>query len=157
MKSALELAMEKSDTMVDGDAARLTPEQVGAIDEIKKQYEARWAEQEIVLQGKMAKMAQDVDPQTFAEHQRQFEAEIKQVRERIFEERDEKIARIRSQPFASFAKRRNSWKRTSIPSWVQSGMSVHPLSSRPQPYFSTTNGWVRWICRSPAVAVRRYR
>lgn len=97
MKSALELAMEKSDTMVDGDAARLTPEQVGAIDEIKKQYEARWAEQEIVLQGKMAKMAQDVDPQTFAEHQRQFEAEIKQVRERIFEERDEKIARIRSQ------------------------------------------------------------
>ena len=95
MKSALELAMEKSESMVDKDATKLTPEQIGAIDEIKRQYEARWAEQEIVLKGKMAKMAQEVDPQTLAEHRRQFEAEIKQVRDRIFAERDEKIAEIR--------------------------------------------------------------
>ena len=96
MKSALELAMEKSESMVDDEVSKLTPEQIGAIDEMKKQYEARWAEQEIVLRGKMAKMAQEADPQTFAEHRRQFEAEIKQVRDRIFEERDEKIARIRA-------------------------------------------------------------
>ena len=96
MKSALELAMEKSESMVDKDATKLTPEQIGAIDEIKTQYEARWAEQEIVLQGKVAKMAQELDPQTLAEHRRQFEAEIQQVRDRIFEERDEKIAQIRS-------------------------------------------------------------
>lgn len=95
MKSALELAMEKSDSMVDKDATKLTLEQIGAIDEVKKQYEARWAEQEIVLQGKIAKMVQEVDPQTLAEHRRQFDAEIKQVRDRIFEERDEKIAKIR--------------------------------------------------------------
>ena len=97
MKSALELAMEKSDSMVDKDATKLTLEQIGAIDEVKKQYEARWAEQEIVIQGKLAKMAQEVDRQTLAEHRRQFEAEIKQVRDRIFEERDEEIAKIRAQ------------------------------------------------------------
>ena len=85
MKSALELAMEKADDMVDADEdyVKLTPEQVKAIDEVRKQYEARWAEQEIVLKGKIQKMAAELDPQTFAEHQRQFQNEISQVREQI--------------------------------------------------------------------------
>jgi hypothetical protein len=94
MKSALELAMEKTESMVDKDAAKLTPEQVEAIDQVKKEYEAKWAEQEIGIKGRMEKIAQD-DPQAFAEHQRQFQSEMNQVRERIFTERDEKIAAIR--------------------------------------------------------------
>jgi len=94
MKSALELAMEKTESMVDKDAVKLSPAQLEAIDQVKKEYEAKWAEQEIVLKGRMEKIARD-DPQAFAEHQRQFQEEMNQVREKIFAERDEKIDAIR--------------------------------------------------------------
>ena len=45
MKSAIELAMEKADGAVDGDDyVKLTPEQVQAVDQVTKEYEAtpRW-------------------------------------------------------------------------------------------------------------------
>ena len=96
MKSALELAMEKADSMVDKDQVKLTPDQIAAIDEVKNEYEAKWAEQEIVLKERIKKVAEDTDPQTFAEHQRQFRDEMNHVREKIYGERDEKIAQIRS-------------------------------------------------------------
>lgn len=99
MKSALELAMEKTESMVDKDAAKLTPEQVEAIEQVKKEYEAKWAEQEIVIKGRMQKVAQD-DPQSFAEHRGQFQNEMNQVREKIYAERDAKIAEIRAQASA---------------------------------------------------------
>ena len=89
MKSALELAMEKADNGVDGseDYVKLSPEQIKAIDRGKAEYEAKWAEQEIVLQGKIQQLAGETDPQTFAEHQSQFKAEMNRVREGIFAER----------------------------------------------------------------------
>lgn len=96
MKSALELALEKTESLVDKDAAKLTPEQLEAIDETKKEFEAKWAEQEIVIKGRMEKIAQE-DPQAFAEHRGQFQTEMNQVREKIFAERDEKIAGIRNE------------------------------------------------------------
>jgi len=96
MKSALELALEKTDDLVDDDA-KLTPDQVGEIDQVRKQYEAKWAEQEIVLKGRIQKMQAETDPQTFAEHSRQFQDEMNHVREKIFAERDEKLQRIRQQ------------------------------------------------------------
>lgn len=95
MKSALELALEKTDELVE-DKDKLTPEQVSAIGEMKKQYEAKWAEQEIVLQQRIAKAQAETDPQTFAEHQRQFAVEMNSVKEKIFAERDAKIAAIRA-------------------------------------------------------------
>ena len=98
MKSAIELAMEKDDGAVDGDDyVKLTPEQVQAIDQVTKEYEAKWAEQEIMIKGKLEKMQQEVDPQTMAEHQRQFQTEINQLREQIFAERDSKLEKIRQQ------------------------------------------------------------
>ena len=98
MKSALELAMEKADDMADDTArVKLTKDQIGAIDEIKKQYKAKWAEQEIVLKGRIQKVQSEADPQTFAEHARQFQDEMNSVRERIFAERDEKIEAVRNQ------------------------------------------------------------
>ena len=96
MKSALELAMEKADSMVDKDQVKLTPDQIAAIDEVKKEYEAKWAEQEIVLKARIKKVAEDTDPQTFAEHQRQFQDEMNQVRDKIYQERDQRLAEIRS-------------------------------------------------------------
>ena len=98
MKSAIELAMEKADGAVDGDDyVKLTPEQVQAVDQVTKEYEAKWAEQEIMIKGRLEKMQREVDPQTMAEHRRQFENEIKQLREQIFTERDSKIEHIRQQ------------------------------------------------------------
>ena len=97
MKSALELAMERADAERDEEYVALTPEQVEEIEEIRRQYEARWAEQEIVLKGRMEKLARETDPQTFAEHQSQLQAEMSRVREQIFAERDEKIEQVRRQ------------------------------------------------------------
>ena len=97
MKSALELAMERSDSLVDKDQVKLTPEQVAAVDEVKREYEAKWAEQEIVLKERIARVQAETDPQAFAEHQRQFHGEMTQVRDRIFQERDQKIQAIREQ------------------------------------------------------------
>ena len=95
MKSALELAMERADAEGSDDQVRLTPEQIAALDEIKKQYEAKWAEQEIVLKGRLEKLARETDPKIFAENQGQLQAEISRVREQIFVERDAKIEEIR--------------------------------------------------------------
>ena len=95
MRSALELALEKTDELVE-DKGKLTAEQVSAIGEVKKQYEAKWAEQEIVLQQRIAKVQAEADPQTFTEHQRQFAVEMNSVKEKIFAERDAKIAAIRA-------------------------------------------------------------
>ena len=50
-----------------------------------------------MIKGKLEKMQREVDPQTMAEHQRQFQNEINQLREQIFAERDMKIEAIRKQ------------------------------------------------------------
>ena len=97
MKSALELAMQKADDAVgqDKEYVKLGPEDIAAIDLLKKKYEARWAEQEIVLKGRLQKLAAETDPATLREHHQQLQEEINRVRERIFSERDEKIEAIR--------------------------------------------------------------
>ena len=96
MKSALELAMEKANKAVGGEEEiKLTDEQKVAIDEVRKLYEAKWAEQEIVLNGRIAKLQVEADPETFAEHSRQFRDEMNHVRDKIYAERDEKLEKIR--------------------------------------------------------------
>ena len=96
MKSAIELAMARTESLVEGQV-KLSDEQIAAIDQLKSEYEAKWAEQEIVLKERIQKVSQETDPQTFAEHQRQFQDEMNQVREKIYAERDEKIASVRNQ------------------------------------------------------------
>ena len=97
MKSALELAMEKANQAVGGEEkVKLTDEQKTAIDEVRKQYEAKWAEQEIALKGQLEKVSAE-DPQALAEAQTQVQAEMNKIRERLFAERDTKLEAIRSQ------------------------------------------------------------
>ncbi|MDA0335329.1 MAG: hypothetical protein O2782_09210 [bacterium] len=96
MKSALQLALEKTDDLVD-EGTKLSRDQVEEIDQVRKEFEAKWAEQEIVLKGRIAKMRADTDPQTFAEHQRQFADEMNHVREKIYAERDVRLQKIRQQ------------------------------------------------------------
>ena len=96
MKSAIELAMEKTEELVDGQQ-KLSEEQLAAISDIRNEFEAKWAEQEIALKQRLEKLAQEADPQAFAEHQRQLQEEMNQVRDRIFSERDGKIEAVRAQ------------------------------------------------------------
>lgn len=96
MKSAIELAMEKTEELVDNHQ-KLSEEQVAAISDIRNEYEAKWAEQEIALKQRLEKLAREADPQAFAEHQRQLQEEMNQVRDRIFSERDGKIEAVRAQ------------------------------------------------------------
>ena len=95
MKSALELALEKSDSLLDKDRAKLTPEQIAAIDETRKTYEAKWAEQEIVLRQRLEKADGEGDPQAAAAQRQQLQEEMNSVREALFAERDQKIEAIR--------------------------------------------------------------
>lgn len=96
MKSALELAMEKADEAVGGAAGiKLTDEQKEAIDQVRKQYEAKWAEQEIALKGQLER-ATDADPQALVEERRQVQEQMSKVRNQLFAERDAKIEAIRN-------------------------------------------------------------
>lgn len=96
MKSALELAMEKADEAVGGAAGiKLTDEQKEAIDQVRKQYEAKWAEQEIALKGQLER-APDADPQALVEVRRQVQEQMSKVRNQLFAERDAKIEAIRN-------------------------------------------------------------
>ena len=99
MKSAIELAMEKTEELVDNQN-KLSEEQLEAISDIRNEYEAKWAEQEIALKQRLAKLAQEADPQGFAEQQRQLQEEMNQARDRIFSERDGKIEAVRAQASA---------------------------------------------------------
>lgn len=96
MKSALELAMERANAAIGDEKVALTAEQKQAIDETRKVYEARWAEQEIVLKQRLAQLARETDPQTLAEHREQLQAEVTRVRDQIFAERDARIEAIRT-------------------------------------------------------------
>lgn len=97
MKSALELAMEKADEAVGGaEGIKLTDEQKAAIDQVRKQYEAKWAEQEIALKGQL-EQAPSADPQALGEARRQVQDQTSKIRNQLFAERDAKIEAIRNQ------------------------------------------------------------
>lgn len=96
MKSALELAMERADEALGDEKVALTDEQKQAIDEVKKVYEAKWAEQEISLKGRLEKFARESeDRQALAEARRQVQTEMNRVRQQLFAERDAKLEAIR--------------------------------------------------------------
>jgi hypothetical protein len=90
-KSAYELAMErlrKKDQEAGVEERRLTDEERAAIADIKKIYEARLAEREILHRSKLVATA---DPEARAT----LEEEYRRDRERIVSERDRKLAEAR--------------------------------------------------------------
>lgn len=96
MKSALELAMERADAAVGDKNIKLNDEQKTAIDEVRKLYEAKWAEKELQVKERMAKLARE-NPEGLAEVRGQLQRETNAQREQIFAERDAKIEEIRQQ------------------------------------------------------------
>ena len=90
-KSAYELAMERL-RQKDKDAGvverSVTDEQKAAIAELRRVYEAKQAEREILHQASLRKAA---DPESFAA----LEEDYRKERERVAAERDRKIEEIR--------------------------------------------------------------
>jgi hypothetical protein len=92
-KSAYELAMErlrKKDQEAGVEERRLTDEQRAAIADVRRVYEARIAEREILHRSKLAETA---DPEARAK----LEDEYRRDRERIATDRDRKLDEARRQ------------------------------------------------------------
>jgi hypothetical protein len=90
-KSAYELAMErlrKKDQETGVEERRLTEEQRAAIADIKKVYEARLAEREILHTSKLVRTPEP-------EAREALETEYRRDRERIASERDRKLEEAR--------------------------------------------------------------
>ena len=97
MKSALELAMEKANEAVGGeDNIKLSDEQKVAIDQIRKLYEAKWAEKELQINERTTQLQKE-NPEGLAEAHAELQRETNALRDQIFAERDAKIEEIRQQ------------------------------------------------------------
>ena len=97
MKSALELAMEKANEAVGGeDNIKLSDEQKVAIDQIRKLYEAKWAEKELQINERTTQLQKE-SPEGLAEAHAELQRETNALRDQIFAERDAKIEEIRQQ------------------------------------------------------------
>ncbi len=89
LKSALDLAMERSDRIVEPqDIIKLTAEQKESIDHIRTHYQAKIAETEIMARSRI----QALSPEEASEHRHQFENEIQAMRRQYSEEMEFKIA-----------------------------------------------------------------
>ena len=97
MKSALELALERANETVGGEEnIKLNDEQKVAIDQIRKLYEAKWAEKELQINARTTKLENE-NPEGMAEARAELHREINVQREEIFSERDAKIEEVRQQ------------------------------------------------------------
>ena len=97
MKSALELAMEKANEAVGGeDNIKLSDEQKVAINQIRKLYEAKWAEKELQINERTTQLQKE-NPEGLAEAHAELQRETNALRDQIFAERDAKIEEIRQQ------------------------------------------------------------
>lgn len=95
MKSALELAMEKVGKL-QSDEGELTDEQRQRIGELRKQYEAKIAEKEIMMQSEIQKLMQYRPPQEAVMGARQLQEQFLETKKSLQQEADNKVAEIRS-------------------------------------------------------------
>lgn len=93
MKSALELAMEKTASLQEGGG--LTEEQKAKIAEIEKEYKAKIAEQEIMLESKLKAVARQEQGRAFSEQVTLLREQLAQERARLEEEKASKQAKVR--------------------------------------------------------------
>lgn len=88
MKSAYELAMERLEKEDPSAVKPLTDEQRAKLAEIDKVYDAKVAEREVFLKGKLATAR--------GEEAEQLEQQLKHERARINEEREDKKNKVRT-------------------------------------------------------------
>ncbi len=95
MKSALEIAMEKTAGAEQG--GRLTDEQRSAIADLEKEYQAKIAEQEIMVESKIKLLAAQATGHEFQQQVHALREQLAQERERLEEERKARTQAVRDQ------------------------------------------------------------
>ena len=95
MKSALEIAMEKTAAAQEG--GKLTDEQRSAIGDLEKEYQAKTAEQEIMIESKIKAVAAQAQGPEFQEQVHALREQLAQERERLDAEKKAKIQAVRDQ------------------------------------------------------------
>ena len=95
MKSALEIAMEKTAGADKG--GRLTDEQRSAIADLEKEYQAKIAEQEIMVESKIKLLAAQATGHEFQQQVHALREQLAQERERLEEERKARTQAVRDQ------------------------------------------------------------
>ena len=100
MKSALELAMEKLNARQTDDTAAvaLSDAQRQEIADLRKLYDAKIAEKDIMMQAEMAQLIQRRPPQEAAAAAHEMREQLQQTKKALQEELEAKIAAVRIRP-----------------------------------------------------------
>ena len=97
MKSALELAMEKLNTrQAEESTVALTEAQRQEISDLRKQYEAKIAEKEIMMQSEIRQFVQRRPPQEAMAAAHELREKFQHTRKALQEELEAKIAAVRT-------------------------------------------------------------
>jgi len=98
MKSALELAMEKIDAQQaqTETAVSLTDAQRHEISDLRKQYDAKIAEKDIMLQAEIRQLMQRRPPQEVMVAAQELREKFQQTKKALQEELEAKLATVRS-------------------------------------------------------------
>ena len=97
MKSAVELAMERLGKLPSEDSsAPLTDAQRQAISDLRKEYDAKIAEKEIMHQTEIQKLIQRHPPQEVAVYAREMQNALQEAKAALRRELDDKIAAVRA-------------------------------------------------------------
>lgn len=95
MKSALEIALEK--TASAQQSGKLTEKQRSTIGDLEKEYQAKIAEQEIMVESKIKLLAAQATGPEFQQQVHALREQLLQERERLEEDKKQKIQSVREQ------------------------------------------------------------
>jgi hypothetical protein len=98
MKSAIELALERTERF--GQQARedqvaLTEEMTKEIEEIEKEYEAKIAEKDVMLQSELKKLYQSLHPMEAEQKAAILQAQFNEEKKTLREEKTSKVEEIK--------------------------------------------------------------
>jgi Spy/CpxP family protein refolding chaperone len=97
MKSAVELAMEKLGKLqAQEPTTPLTNEQRQEISDLRKQYEAKIAEKEIMVQSEVRRLMQNRPPHEAAAAAQKLQQQLQETKVALRRELEDKIAAIRA-------------------------------------------------------------
>ena len=97
MKSAVELALEKMGKLQSDDSSgALTDEQRQKIGDLRKLYDAKIAEKDIMLQAEVRKMSQNHPPQEVAAAAHALQQKFQDEKKSLQQEMEDKIAAVRT-------------------------------------------------------------
>ena len=96
MKSALELALQKVNARQDREpVASLTEDQRREIGELRKQYEAKIAEKEIMMQAELRRLVRERPPQEAAAKVHELQTQFQESKKALQAELEAKVSALR--------------------------------------------------------------